>query len=303
MVINLAYYLIFGLILFFIINYIKMKDKSIKNFLPIILIYIIIISGIIANKDINTNIFLVVVVEFFIRLISNLLSNDNDDNLRFIYEYVLYILMSLIINNVFINKVDNIFLGGESLKIVVWILIILYLYQNIKIIDNPVIIEEKPIDNSKYREYIVESLKQISKHLEEKGWTDRFMYYISDEPFAWHPNIIKQMIALCDAIHEGAPKMKIYCSTWKYVPKWVGKLDIWGVGAQGQASENEIKLLKDSGADIITTTDGHFVLDNPYNALERLMPLYCYKYGFVSKSGFKFNDDNLILLTLADIYK
>lgn len=155
MIINLAYYLIFGLILFFIINYIKMKDKSIKNFLPIILIYIIIISGIIANKDINTNIFLVVVVEFFIRLISNLLSNDNDDNLRFIYEYVLYIVMSLIINNVFINKVDNIFLGGESLKIVVWILIILYLYQNIKIIDNPVIIEEKPIDNSKYREYIV----------------------------------------------------------------------------------------------------------------------------------------------------
>ena len=155
MIVNLAYYLIFCLILFFIINYIKMKDKSIKNFLPIILIYIIIISGIIANKDINTNIFLVVVVEFFIRLISNLLSNDNDDNLRFIYEYVLYIVMSLIINNVFINKVDNIFLGGESLKIVVWILIILYLYQNIKIIDNPVIIEEKPIDNSKYREYIV----------------------------------------------------------------------------------------------------------------------------------------------------
>ncbi len=155
MIVNLAYYLIFGLILFFIINYIKMKDKSIKNFLPIILIYIIIISGIIANKDINTNIFLVVVVEFFIRLINNLLSNDNDDNLRFIYEYVLYIVMSLIINNVFINKVDNIFLGGESLKIVVWILIILYLYQNIKIIDNPVIIEEKPIDNSKYREYIV----------------------------------------------------------------------------------------------------------------------------------------------------
>ena len=155
MIVNLAYYLIFGLILFFIINYIKMKDKSIKNFLPIILIYIIMISGIIANKDINTNIFLVVVVEFFIRLISNLLSNDNDDNLRFIYEYVLYIVMSLIINNVFINKVDNIFLGGESLKIVVWILIILYLYQNIKIIDNPVIIEEKPIDNSKYREYIV----------------------------------------------------------------------------------------------------------------------------------------------------
>lgn len=172
MIVNLAYYLIFGLILFFIINYIKMKDKSIKNFLPIILIYIIIISGIIANKDINTNIFLVVVVEFFIRLISNLLSNDNDDNLRFIYEYVLYIVMSLIINNVFINKVDNIFLGGESLKIVVWILIILYLYQNIKIIDNPVIIEEKPIDNSKYREYIVTNYAKFKNLYNDEIDTD-----------------------------------------------------------------------------------------------------------------------------------
>ncbi len=152
---NLAYYLVFGLVLFFIINYLKMKDKSIKNFLPIILIYIIIISGVINNKDVSSNIFLVVVVEFFLRLISNLLTSDNDDNLKFIYDYAFYIIISLIVNNVFINQVDSVFLAGDALKIVIWILIILYLYQNLKIIDNPVIIEEKPIDNSKYREYIV----------------------------------------------------------------------------------------------------------------------------------------------------
>ena len=152
---NLAYYLVFGLVLFFIINYLKMKDRSIKNFLPIILIYIIIISGVINNKDVSSNIFLVVVVEFFLRLISNLLTSDNDDNLKFIYDYAFYIIISLIVNNVFINQVDSVFLAGDALKIVIWILIILYLYQNLKIIDNPVIIEEKPIDNSKYREYIV----------------------------------------------------------------------------------------------------------------------------------------------------
>ena len=152
---NLAYYLVFGLVLFFIINYLKMKDKSIKNFLPIILIYIIIISGVINNKDVSSNIFLVVVVEFFLRLISNLLTSDNDDNLKFIYDYAFYIIISLIVNNVFINQVDSVFLAGDALKIVIWILIILYLYQNLKIIDNPVIIEEKPIDNSKYREHIV----------------------------------------------------------------------------------------------------------------------------------------------------
>ena len=155
MFVNLAYYLVFGLVLFFIINYLKMKDRSIKNFLPIILIYIIIISGVINNKDVSSNIFLVVVVEFFLRLISNLLTSDNDDNLKFIYDYAFYIIISLIVSNVFINQVDSVFLAGDALKIVIWILIILYLYQNLKIIDNPVIIEEKPIDNSKYREYIV----------------------------------------------------------------------------------------------------------------------------------------------------
>ena len=134
--------------------------------------------------------------------------------------------------------------------------------------------------NPKYRQLIVDSLKMISQHLEQKGWLDRFMFYISDEPFAKRQDIEKQMIALCDMIHEGAPKIKIYCSTWYYVPQWDGKLDIWGIGAQGQTSEDDIQTIHKLGADIITTTDGQFVLDNPYNALERLLPLYCYKYGF-----------------------
>ena len=175
MFVNLAYYLVFGLVLFFIINYLKMKDRSIKNFLPIILIYIIIISGVINNKDVSSNIFLVVVVEFFLRLISNLLTSDNDDNLKFIYDYAFYIIISLIVNNVFINQVDSVFLAGDALKIVIWILIILYLYQNLKIIDNPVIIEEKPIDNSKYREYIVTNYAKFKNLYNNEIDTDNIL--------------------------------------------------------------------------------------------------------------------------------
>ena len=175
MFVNLAYYLVFGLVLFFIINYLKMKDKSIKNFLSILLIYIIIISGVINNKDVSSNIFLVVVVEFFLRLISNLLTSDNDDNLKFIYDYAFYIIISLIVNNVFINQVDSVFLAGDALKIVIWILIILYLYQNLKIIDNPVIIEEKPIDNSKYREYIVTNYAKFKNLYNNEIDTDNIL--------------------------------------------------------------------------------------------------------------------------------
>ena len=59
---------------------------------------------------------------------------------------------------------------------------------------------------------------------------------------------------------------------------------------------------------------GRFVLRSAQNRIDiniveeeieqvKRTNLNCYKYGFVSKSGFKFNDDNLIILTLADIYK
>ena len=139
--------------------------------------------------------------------------------------------------------------------------------------------------NPKYRKYVVEAMRQVEKHLDEKGWTDKFIYYVSDEPFAKRPHILKQMSAICDALHEGAPKIKIYASTWYYVPEWIGKIDIWGIGAQGQISEEDIKKIKDAGHEILTTTDGQFVLDNPYNALERILPLYCYKYGFI---GYEF---------------
>lgn len=154
---SLIYYFIFGLILFFLIDYIKLKNKTFNSFLPIILIYLVVISSIITNKDILNNIYLVVVVEFFIRLFYNLvvLTKDNDENLKFIYEYILYIVCSLILNNIFINKVDNVFLEGESLKIVVWILIVLYLFKNIDIFNISSVTEEHIVDNSKYREYIV----------------------------------------------------------------------------------------------------------------------------------------------------
>ena len=48
----------------------------------------------------------------------------------------------------------------------------LKIYQNIKIIDNPVIIEEKPIDNSKYREYIVTNYAKFKNLYNDEIDTD-----------------------------------------------------------------------------------------------------------------------------------
>lgn len=136
-----------------------------------------------------------------------------------------------------------------------------------------------------YRRVCQAALKLMMNHLREKGWQEHFLLYIADEPHTSVPGIKEQMIALCDMFHEIEPEVKIYASTWGIVPEWLGKLDVWGVGVQGQISEKNLKQLRDSGAGLLITTDGQMCLDTPYCAIERLLPLYAWKYGI---AGYEF---------------
>lgn len=136
-----------------------------------------------------------------------------------------------------------------------------------------------------YRRVCQAALKLTMDHLREKGWQERFLLYIADEPHSSVPGIKEQMIALCDMFHEVEPGIKIYASTWGMVPEWVGRLDVWGIGVQGQISEENLELLRNSGAELLITTDGQMCLDTPYCALERMLPLYAWKYG---TAGYEF---------------
>lgn len=131
----------------------------------------------------------------------------------------------------------------------------------------------------KYKKIYQAKLKLIWDHLKEKGWSDRFVLYISDEPFYSQKNIIDQMKALCAMIHEVDPKIPIYSSTWHYVPEWDGSLDVWGIGHYGIVSREQIQTIKNNGGRIWWTTDGQMCLDTPYCAVERLLPWWCIQYG------------------------
>lgn len=130
-----------------------------------------------------------------------------------------------------------------------------------------------------YKKIYQAKLRAIWNHVKEKGWADRFVLYISDEPFYSMPEIIEQMKACCDMIHEVDPEIPIYSSTWRHVPQWDGYLDVWGVGHFGAVSEEQLQKSKDRGDRIWWTTDGHMCLDTPYCAIERLLPYWCVKYG------------------------
>ncbi len=122
-------------------------------------------------------------------------------------------------------------------------------------------------------------LRTFFEHVKRKGWGDRFVYYISDEPHFQHAYVRQQMKRLCGLAHEAVPGVKIYSSVWRRVPDWQGHLDIWGIGPHGACPVAEMRRLRERGASLWFTTDGHMCIDTPYLAIERLLPYLCFKYG------------------------
>ncbi len=126
-----------------------------------------------------------------------------------------------------------------------------------------------------YKRAYQAKLRVYWNHMKEKGWAKNLVLYISDEPFYSKPEIIAQMKALCDMIHEVDPEIPIYSSTWVFVPEWLGYIDVWGVGHYGGVGESALKKIRDANGRIWWTTDGQMCLDTPFCAVERLLPYTC----------------------------
>ena len=135
------------------------------------------------------------------------------------------------------------------------------------------------VDRSKLRPAYVkayqDALRLYWNHMKEKGWADRIVLYISDEPHFSVPAVRDQMIALCKMIHEVDPAIRIYSSTWRHCPAWNDSIDVWGVAHYGGFPVAEMKARAAAGKHIWFTTDGQMCLDTPYCAVERLLPHYC----------------------------
>jgi len=130
-----------------------------------------------------------------------------------------------------------------------------------------------------------ECLSLFAGHLQERGWRERFVYYISDEPHFQHPFVVDQMKRLCALIHSVEPRLPIYSSTWRPCPAWEESLDIWGVGQFGCFPVAGLERLRQAGRQFWFTCDGQMALDTPYAATERMLPYYCHRYG---ATGFEF---------------
>ena len=121
-------------------------------------------------------------------------------------------------------------------------------------------------------------LKLYLDHLRKRGWQDKVVLYVSDEPHFRHEHIERQMIDVCKMIQGAWPEAPIYSSTWRHCPAWNGRITVWGVGQYGCFPVETMAARKQAGDRLWFTTDGQMCTDTPYLACERLLPWYCWKY-------------------------
>lgn len=128
-------YIVLGIILFIIIDYIDIKYKiNRREWLILSIIFMLVFAGILVRLGINytSDIFLVFVFMMLTDIFYNsyILEQDffskEDKN---IYYYILLIIIGFIINQEFINRVEEVFLTGEDLRLIIWLLVIIYLYK------------------------------------------------------------------------------------------------------------------------------------------------------------------------------
>ena len=134
-----VFYIITGCFLFFIIRYLENNFFITKTQNIIFsLIYMMFIGGILSRYGfdvVNDNLFLMFVFTLIFSVIytNYFLGRDFfDKNNKLLKFYILLIVCGYILNQEFINRVEMVFLSGDDLKIILWFLSFLFIYQFIK---------------------------------------------------------------------------------------------------------------------------------------------------------------------------
>lgn len=133
-----VFYIIMGIILYFGLEYVSSKYKINKtDKIVFSTIFVMITSGICFKYSIRytENIFLVFVFCMITDMIYNTYFIDRDffdKSEKNVLYYIVLIIIGFFINQSFINDVSHVFLTGDDLRIVLWLLVILYLYSFFK---------------------------------------------------------------------------------------------------------------------------------------------------------------------------
>ena len=116
-----------------LLNYFKNKNYNKMNQFIVPIVYIIILSALIPS--IKNNIYLIVVFEIFIRnfYITNITLESKENSITFIIDSIISVTLSIFVYNYFISNVDSVIPDPETLKSIIWFLIVIYILNTYKI--------------------------------------------------------------------------------------------------------------------------------------------------------------------------
>ncbi len=147
---------LFSIILFLLLNYLKRKKTSAKDLVIIPSIYMIIIASLIPNmKDITIGILILAII-FDILSLTYINKKDLLINEKSYYKTILLTLgLGFLVYYFFLLKVDKAFLDMNVFKNFIWLLIIIYILKKVDI--TSIKLKEEEINNfdNRYQEYVI----------------------------------------------------------------------------------------------------------------------------------------------------
>ena len=212
-------YIFCGVLFYFAIEFIGNKITLGKVDKIIFLnVFNIIVSGLLFRYSIRytDNIFLVFVFVMLTDIIYNTYIVDRDffdNDSGGIYYYIGLVITGFIINQEFINKVNNVFLSGNEFRLVLWLLIIVYFYNLFK--------NEKIFHRKDSNEKKVMSVNNILNNYAKFKYT----YYDDCD----HDNKVISNILYAIMIYEDNNKNKVRRNIDNFMFKINGKKNKLGI--------------------------------------------------------------------------
>lgn len=260
-------YVILGIIGYFGLGYIDKKFEINKiDKIVFSIIYMILVSGFCFKYSLRytDNIFLIFVFMMIVDVIYNTYVIDGDffdKNEKNISYYITLIIVSFIVNQFFINEVSEIFLTGSELRVVLWLLIIIFIYSFSK---------DKGITMNVH----TEKMKYMSTNSVLTHYA-KFKYLYYDDCDCENRDISNVLYAIM--IYENHNRSKILRNYDNFMYKINGKnskLGIMQVDTRKYISDSEsIKIVYDKlsklynkkkNKDINNLIDDYYGFDNQY---------------------------------------
>ena len=144
-------------------------------------------------------------------------------------------------------------------------------------------------DSPAFWSSLEESLSEYGCHLRERGWSDKFIFYVTDEPSA---SVQSYLLRVIEVAHRTMPGVKVlWIGGWVY-PNLIGHVDIWGPNAKNFETQAYSERAA-AGDKVWTYSNALWLIDTPPLGCRALGWAYA-KYGIAGVFFYSLNkwEDN-----------